>query len=175
MIDLKKDIERSTDHGFMVRIGALIEDLQKVHERFGNTCVYIRNRGLSWGAVALSRFAHDESHPAVIEPTEMQLQEAKDIDHELAARLLAQRDHYYKEFEATQKLLRLSEACRMDAEDECEQLRKAFADLHRFFETWEGGWNAVLESALEDRVEEFRALGMQCAELSPDRKDQNDV
>lgn len=46
----------------MVRIEKLIADLQSIKDRFGNTCVYIRRGGLSWGAVALNRRADDEKH-----------------------------------------------------------------------------------------------------------------
>lgn len=48
----------SMDH--MVQINTLIADLKKISEQFGNTCVYIRQFGLSWGAVALNRQAEDE-------------------------------------------------------------------------------------------------------------------
>ncbi len=58
-IEAKLDAE-DMDH--MVQIDTLIADLQKISERFGNTCVYIRRSGLSWGAVALNRRADDEKH-----------------------------------------------------------------------------------------------------------------
>jgi hypothetical protein len=38
----------------MAKIGDVIADLQKIKEQFGNTCVYIRRGGMSWGAVALN-------------------------------------------------------------------------------------------------------------------------
>lgn len=59
MIDLQKDIERRTDLGFMVRLDAFMADLEKVRKVMGNTCVYIRNGGVSCGAVALNRFDAD--------------------------------------------------------------------------------------------------------------------
>lgn len=46
----------------MVQIVKLITDLQDIKERFGNTCVYIRRGGLSWGGVALNRKADDEKN-----------------------------------------------------------------------------------------------------------------
>lgn len=50
------------DMDHMVQIGTLIADLQQIKDRFGNTCVYIRRGGLSWGGVALNRRADDEKH-----------------------------------------------------------------------------------------------------------------
>lgn len=50
-------------HGnHMIQIEKLIADLQSVHKQFGNTCVYIRQFGVSWGAVALNREAEDEKN-----------------------------------------------------------------------------------------------------------------
>lgn len=46
----------------MVSIEKLIADLQSIRDRFGNTCVYIRRGGLSWGAVALNRRDDDQKH-----------------------------------------------------------------------------------------------------------------
>ena len=46
----------------MVKIGKLIADMQSVKDRFGDTCVYIRRGGLSWGAVALNRRDDDKKH-----------------------------------------------------------------------------------------------------------------
>lgn len=46
----------------MVQIGDLIVEMQEIRKRFGNTCVYIRRGGLSWGAVALNAQADDEKH-----------------------------------------------------------------------------------------------------------------
>lgn len=50
------------DDSQMKRISALIADLQDVLNKFGDTCVYIRRDGLSWGAVALNRQADDEKN-----------------------------------------------------------------------------------------------------------------
>lgn len=44
----------------MIQIEKLIADLQDIHKKFGNTCVYIRQFGVSWGAVAMNREAEDE-------------------------------------------------------------------------------------------------------------------
>ncbi|WP_398473600.1 hypothetical protein [Tardiphaga sp.] len=46
----------------MVKIGKLIVDMQSIKDRFGDTCVYIRRGGLSWGAVALNRRDDDKKH-----------------------------------------------------------------------------------------------------------------
>lgn len=46
----------------MVQIDTLIADLQRTRARFGNTCVYIRRGGASWGAVALNHAADDEKY-----------------------------------------------------------------------------------------------------------------
>ena len=43
---------------YMVKIDDFIAELQSTREKFGNTCVYIRDA--SWGAVALNRQAEDE-------------------------------------------------------------------------------------------------------------------
>lgn len=48
----------------MVRINTVITDLQQIGRSFGNTCVYIRRGGMSWGAVALNRRDDDEKHGA---------------------------------------------------------------------------------------------------------------
>jgi hypothetical protein len=48
------------DMSHMVQISKLIADLQGTLEQFGDTCVYIRRGGLSWGAVALNRRSDDE-------------------------------------------------------------------------------------------------------------------
>jgi hypothetical protein len=44
----------------MIRIEKLIADLQEIKRKFGNTCVYIHPRGMSWGAVALNYQDEDE-------------------------------------------------------------------------------------------------------------------
>lgn len=46
----------------MVKVEKLIAELQSIKDRFGNTCVYIRRGGLSWGAVALNRRDDDQKH-----------------------------------------------------------------------------------------------------------------
>lgn len=50
------------DLSHMVRIKDLIARLQSTLDQFGNTCVYIRRGGLSWGAVALNRRDDDQKH-----------------------------------------------------------------------------------------------------------------
>lgn len=46
----------------MEKISALIARLQSTLDRWGDTCVYIRRGGLSWGAVALNRQDDDRKH-----------------------------------------------------------------------------------------------------------------
>lgn len=50
------------DEDHMVKISSLISRLQATKDQFGDTCVYIRRGGLSWGAVALNRRDDDEKH-----------------------------------------------------------------------------------------------------------------
>lgn len=54
--------EAAPDDDRMIKIERLIEDLQRIRDRWGNTCVYIRQHGLSWGAVALNYRAEDEKY-----------------------------------------------------------------------------------------------------------------
>lgn len=48
------------DH--MIQIAKLIADMQEIQRKFGNTCVYIRRGGVSWGAVALNRRDDDKKN-----------------------------------------------------------------------------------------------------------------
>ena len=48
--------------GEMRKISSLIAELQETLDRFGDTCVYIRRGGLSWGAVALNWRDDDQKH-----------------------------------------------------------------------------------------------------------------
>jgi hypothetical protein len=50
------------DMEHMTQISKLIADLQQIKDRFGDTCVYIRRHGLSWGAVALNYQSDDEKN-----------------------------------------------------------------------------------------------------------------
>jgi hypothetical protein len=74
----------------MVKIEKLIADLQAIKDRFGNTCVYIRRGGLSWGAVALNRRDDDQKHGAF----DLQAQHDRDMLARLQQieRLKASRD-----------------------------------------------------------------------------------
>lgn len=51
--------------GRMIQIADLISELTGIQDRWGNTCVYIRD--MSWGAVALNRRADDEQALAASE------------------------------------------------------------------------------------------------------------
>lgn len=46
----------------MVQIAKLIVEMQDIEKRWGNTCIYIRRGGLSWGAVALNYKSDDEKN-----------------------------------------------------------------------------------------------------------------
>lgn len=84
------------DMSHMIQIDALIVDLKGISDRFGNTCVYIRRGGLSWGAVALNRCDDDKKfgifdlqaqHDRVVEQLGGQIERLKaDRDSEREAR-----------------------------------------------------------------------------------------
>lgn len=57
-----RDAQPEDEKSRMVRISKLIADLQSIKDRFGDTCVYIRTGGMSWGAVALNRESDDEKN-----------------------------------------------------------------------------------------------------------------
>jgi len=54
--------EATNGLGHMRKISNLIEQLTHIRDAFGDTCVYIRRGGLSWGAVALNWEADDAKH-----------------------------------------------------------------------------------------------------------------
>lgn len=89
----------------MVKISKLIGDLQSIKDRFGDTCVYIRRGGLSWGAVALNRCDDDKKHGVF----ELQAQHDRDMLQRL------------------EQIERLKES-RNRAETEANRLRAALAD-----------------------------------------------
>ncbi len=95
------------DMNHMVKISDLIADLQRTLDRFGDSCVYIRRGGLSWGAVALNRRSDDEKHGVF----DLQAQHDRDMTqrYEQVQRLIADRDN---EQEARQKC-----AVALDAKD----------------------------------------------------------
>lgn len=77
----------------------------ETRKNFGNTCVYIRRGGLSWGAVALNRQADDKKHGVF----DLQAQHDRDMAERLGQvqRLIEDRDRerelrwkYEKELEA---------------------------------------------------------------------------
>lgn len=78
------------DMNHMVSIDKLIAHLQEISKRFGNTCVYVRRGGLSWGAVALNRRSDDEKHGVF----DLQAQHDRDMMRraEQVERLIADRD-----------------------------------------------------------------------------------
>lgn len=82
--------ENPHDMSHMVQIDSLISDLQTIRQRFGNTCVYLRRGGASWGAVALNRRDADEKHGVF----DLQEQHDRDMAERLGqiSRLIADRD-----------------------------------------------------------------------------------
>jgi hypothetical protein len=76
----------------MRKISALIADLQDIHDRFGDTCVYIRRGGLSWGAVALN-WRDDDKQNGVFD---LQAQHDRDMGERLkqVERLIAERNKW---------------------------------------------------------------------------------
>jgi hypothetical protein len=78
------------DGNHMISIETLIADLQRVNAQFGNTCIYIRRGGLSWGAVALNRRDDDEKRGVF----DLQAQHDRDMTQraEQVQRLIADRD-----------------------------------------------------------------------------------
>jgi hypothetical protein len=54
--------EAVDDTDRMQKISEVILHLQSIQERFGDTCVYIRRGGMSWGAVALNRRDDDKKN-----------------------------------------------------------------------------------------------------------------
>ena len=78
----------STDMDHMVQIDTFIADMQKISDQFGNTCIYVRRGGLSWGAVALNRRDDDRKHGVF----DLQAQHDRDMTQrvEQVERLLAE-------------------------------------------------------------------------------------
>lgn len=115
LIALVEGMERERAEGEqsdrMVKISALIANLTAVRDRYGDTCVYIRRGGMSWGAVALNREADDKKHGVF----DLQAQHDRDM-HAMADRVE-----------------RLTQD-RKAAEAERDALRKALAKVRdRFF------------------------------------------
>jgi len=51
--------------GRMIQIDDFIKELQQIREKYGNTCIYIRDA--SWGGMALNRQAEDERAEKLLE------------------------------------------------------------------------------------------------------------
>lgn len=63
------------DDDRMTPIADLISELQGIHSKFGNTCVYLRRGGMSWGSVALNRHEDDKKNGVF----DLQAQHDKDM------------------------------------------------------------------------------------------------
>ncbi len=55
-------LQKGPPVGRMIQIADLISELTGIQDRWGNTCVYVRD--MSWGAVALNRKADDDKRAA---------------------------------------------------------------------------------------------------------------
>jgi len=119
----KVEGERAADQADrMVKISALIANLTRVQEHYGDTCVYIRRGGMAWGAVALNREADDKKHGVF----DLQAQHARDMQRmaELVERWKAD--------------CKAAEARALAAEAKVEEMGKAlgglvYEDEGRFF------------------------------------------
>lgn len=102
--DLREATAMPDDMSHMRQIDDLIADMQGISKRFGNTCVYIRRGGLSWGAVALNREADDKKHGVF----DLQAQHDRDMIQrgEQIQRLIADRDEQRKRAEKAEADLR---------------------------------------------------------------------
>lgn len=91
------------DDDHMVKISALIQRLQETKDRFGDTCVYIRRGGLSWGAVALNRRNDDEKNGVF----DLQAQHDRDMLQRIGQieRLKASRDKAEQEVRDLRQLM----------------------------------------------------------------------
>lgn len=76
----------------MVKIDSMISELQEIRASYGNTCVYVRRGGMSWGAVALNRHADDEKHGVF----DLQAQHDRDMEQRVGQveRLMKDRNHW---------------------------------------------------------------------------------
>lgn len=82
----------------MRKISEVIADLQNIKDAFGDTCVYIRRGGMSWGAVALNRHDADKKngvfdlqaqHDRDMKARMQQIERLADDNRDLGARLAA--------------------------------------------------------------------------------------
>lgn len=80
------------DDDRMERISALISRLQSTLDQWGDTCVYIRRGGLSWGAVALNRQDDDRKYGVF----DLQAQHDRDMEQRVGQveRLIADRNRW---------------------------------------------------------------------------------
>ncbi len=87
----------ANDMDHMVQIDTFIADMQKISDQFGNTCIYVRRGGLSWGAVALNRRDDDKKNGVF----DLQAQHDRDMTQrvEQVERLIADRDSVHKRAE----------------------------------------------------------------------------
>ncbi|ANM12104.1 hypothetical protein [Rhizobium sp. N324] len=75
MVDALGTPSPGGDDDHMIQIEELISQLEAIHDRFGNTCVYIRRGGMGWGAVALNRRDDDRKNGVF----ELQAQHDRDM------------------------------------------------------------------------------------------------
>jgi hypothetical protein len=76
--------EAGREVGRRIQIDKFIAELQEIRRQFGNTCVYVRPGGCTWGAVALNYQADDERALAA-RPTPAGRSDAQEISAALVA------------------------------------------------------------------------------------------
>jgi hypothetical protein len=113
------------DEDRMEKISALISRLQAVLDRFGDTCVYIRRGGLSWGAVALNRQDDDKSHGVF----DLQAQHDRDMEQRVGQveRLIADKNRWTERTMTAEG--RLADAQRIIAEYQAGTIAAARAEV----------------------------------------------
>lgn len=104
----------------MAQIDKVIADLQAIRARWGNTCVYIRRFGFSWGAVALNRHAEDEKNGVFdlqARYEAMLLERAEQVE-----RLIKDRDEWRQKVWDAEKSLAAAPAQPIDHRSDCQLL-----------------------------------------------------
>ena len=150
---------RADETDRMLKIEDLIVDLQKISTQFGNTCVYIRRHGLSWGAVALNYRDDDKKNGAFDLNAEY---DRRLIQHsEQVKRLIASRNNWMM--------------CADKAEKELASLRQPaplpaseIADLIHRLRQHDGYMGYLVDEAadaIEQLASEVEHLQRDCSEL----------
>lgn len=136
--------EVDDDDDKMVQIEKLISDMQSIKDRFGNTCVYIRRGGLSWGAVAMNRRDDDKKNGVF----DLQAQHVRDMLARLEQieRLMKDRDEWRRKVWDAEKAITaqpveaVPEGWQLvPIEPTLEQLQAGYKALKLFFPDYKEG------------------------------------